>query len=67
LQIDINTTFNLKKEIPSDRIVVSESGIKTYRDVIKLQEYGIDAMLIGTAFMESPDIGKKIDELKSRL
>jgi len=67
LQIDINTTFNLKKEIPSDRIVVSESGIKTYRDVIKLQEYGIDATLIGTAFMESPDIGKKIDELKGRL
>ncbi len=67
LQIDINTTFELKKEIPPERIVVSESGIKNYRDVERLQEYGIDAMLIGTAFMESPDIGKKIDELKGRL
>ncbi len=67
LQIDINTTFNLKKEIPPDKIVVSESGIKNYNDVLKLQEHGIDAMLIGTALMESSDIGKKIDELKGRL
>lgn len=67
LQIDINTTFELKKEIPPDKIVVSESGVRNRKDVLKLQEHNIDAMLIGTALMESFDIGKKIDELYGRL
>ena len=64
LQIDLNTTFTMKREIPADRIVVSESGIRTRDDVIRLEEAGVDAMLIGTSLMESRDIGKKIDELR---
>jgi len=64
LEIDLNTTFELKKEIPKDRIVVSESGIRTRDDVLRLEESGIDAMLIGTSFMESQDIAKKIDNLR---
>lgn len=63
LQVDMNTTFTLRREIPSDRIVVSESGIKSRTDVQKLQNIGVDALLIGTSFMEAEDIGKKIDEL----
>ena len=63
LAIDLSTTLRLKREIPADRIVVSESGIRTRQDVLTLQDNGIDAMLIGTSFMEAPDIGKKIDEL----
>ncbi len=64
LAIDLNTTFELKKEIPKDRIVVSESGIRTRDDVLRLEESGIDAMLIGTSFMESQDIAEKIDNLR---
>jgi indole-3-glycerol phosphate synthase len=63
LQVNINTTFGIKKEIPPDRIVVSESGIKTREDVKRLEDAGIDAMLIGTSFMETEDIAEKIDEL----
>lgn len=63
LQVDMNTTFTLRREIPSERIVVSESGIKSRTDVQKLQNIGVDALLIGTSFMEAEDIGKKIDEL----
>lgn len=63
LSVDINTTFLLKREIPSDRIVVSESGIKTREDMMRLAEGGVDAVLIGTSLMEAEDIGKKIDEL----
>jgi indole-3-glycerol phosphate synthase len=66
LKIDINTTFNLKKEISPNKIVVSESGIKTREDVKKLEDSGIDAMLIGTSFMEAEDIGKKIDGLMDK-
>lgn len=64
LRVDINTTFLLKKEIPAEKITVSESGIRTREDVLRLDLSGIDAMLIGTSLMESEDIGKKIEELR---
>ncbi|GAB4489709.1 MAG: indole-3-glycerol phosphate synthase TrpC [Thermodesulfovibrionales bacterium] len=64
LAIDLNTTFSLKKQIPGDRVVVSESGIEAREDVVRLEQSGIDAMLIGTSFMKSADIGAKIDELQ---
>lgn len=63
LKIDINNTFEIKKEIPSGKIIVSESGIKTRDDIQRLEATGIDAVLIGTSFMEAEDIGKKIEEL----
>ncbi len=66
MQVDLNTTIELKKAIPPDTISVGESGIRTRNDVLLLEKAGIDAMLIGTSFMESPDIGKKIDELRPR-
>ncbi|MDP2157185.1 MAG: indole-3-glycerol phosphate synthase TrpC [Nitrospirota bacterium] len=64
LLIDMNTTLELKKEIPVGKIIVSESGIKTRDDVVSLEQAGIDAMLIGTSFMEAADIGRKIEELR---
>lgn len=63
LRVDINTSINLKKEIPADKIVVTESGIGTAENVRLFDKAGFDAMLIGTAFMEAGNIGKKIDEL----
>ena len=65
LAIDLTTTLRLKSVIPSGKIIVSESGIRTRQDVVTLQDNGIDAMLIGTAFMEASDIGKKIEEMLS--
>ncbi len=65
LNVDISTSYVLIREIPSDRIVISESGIKTEEDVQSLESAGFDAMLIGTVFMEAEDIGKKIDQLFS--
>lgn len=63
MHIDQSTTLKLKREIPPDRIVVTESGIQTREDVLKFENEGIDAMLIGTSLMQADDIGKKIDEL----
>lgn len=64
MSIDLKTTFLLKKDIPNGKIVVSESGINMRDDVLRLEDGGVDAMLIGTSIMESGDIGKKIDELR---
>ncbi len=64
LRTDISTTARLKKELPHDCIVISESGIQNRDDVIVLDQSGVDAILVGTCLMESPDIGKKIDRLR---
>lgn len=63
MEIDLNTSLSLRKEIPPDRIVVSESGIQTKEDIRKIEAARIDAILIGTSLIESDDIGKKIDQL----
>jgi indole-3-glycerol phosphate synthase len=67
LQVDIQKTFDLAKEIPSEKIIISESGIRTREDVKRLEHEGVDALLIGTALMEADDIGKKIDEFAGRV
>ncbi len=63
MDVDLNTTLRLKKYIPTGKIVIAESGIRSKEDVMKLNEAGIDAMLVGTSLMQSPDIAAKIDEL----
>lgn len=64
LAIDLESSVRLKREIPTDKVVVSESGIRKREDVEKIESVGIDAILVGTCLMESPDIGRKIDELR---
>ncbi len=61
--VDLQTTLDLLKDIPDDRIVVSESGIKSRHDVLKLQQAGADAVLVGESLMREKDIGKKVKEL----
>jgi indole-3-glycerol phosphate synthase len=63
LEISLETTFEFLKDIPDDRIVVSESGISTRADVEALEATSVDAMLIGTSIMKSDDVAARIDEL----
>lgn len=64
---DLATTFRLRQMIPgNDIVVVSESGINTRDDVVRLQEHGINAMLVGEALMRETDIAGKICELMGR-
>jgi indole-3-glycerol phosphate synthase len=61
--VDLATTERLRPLIPSDRIVVSESGIKERGDIERLRQVDIDAVLVGEALMSAPDIGAKMREL----
>ncbi|MCX6003759.1 MAG: indole-3-glycerol phosphate synthase TrpC [Chloroflexi bacterium] len=61
--IDLKTTGRLRSLIPPDRIVVSESGIKSRADMEKLRQLGVDAVLIGEALMSASDMAAKIREL----
>ena len=49
--IDLQTTARLRPLIPRDRVVVSESGIKTSDDVRRLADMGVDAMLVGESLV----------------
>ena len=49
--------------IPEDKVIVAESGIKSYQDVKRLKELGADAVLIGETFMKERDIGAKVREV----
>lgn len=61
--VSLQTTFDLLREIPGDRVVVSESGITTREDVVKLEQAGVDAVLVGESLMREKDVGKKVKEL----
>jgi len=51
------------REVPPGRVVVSESGIATRDDVRRLDDLGVDALLIGETFMRAPVIEDKVREL----
>ena len=63
LEVNFQTTEKLFPLIPKDKIVVVESGIKSSQDVLFLKILGVSAVLIGTAFMESQDIKRRVEEL----
>jgi indole-3-glycerol phosphate synthase len=62
-KVDIEVTARLARHIPHGKIVVSESGIKTYKDVMYLKSLGVNAVLIGEAFMVADDIVAKVREV----
>jgi indole-3-glycerol phosphate synthase len=61
---DIETSRRLKENIPKEKIVVAESGIKERKDIELLMQAGIYAFLIGEALITAPDIGKKLHHFK---
>ena len=57
-------TLELAAQVPKDRCLVSESGIRNREDVLRLQSAGVKAVLIGETFMRAPDIGTKLAEIR---
>jgi len=60
---DLQVTSGLIKRIPKGKVVISESGIKSFEDVKFLQSLGVNTVLIGEAFMYSTDIAAKVKEV----
>ncbi|MFH1075663.1 MAG: indole-3-glycerol phosphate synthase TrpC [Pseudomonadota bacterium] len=61
--VDIEQTFRLLPAFSTNALRVSESGIKTPNDIARLRKAGVDAALIGTAFMKADDIGQAVRKL----
>jgi indole-3-glycerol phosphate synthase len=62
-KVDITTTQRLIRLVPPGKIIVSESGIKQYEDIMFLKSLGVNAVLIGEAFMETDDIASKMRQI----
>ena len=59
----LDTTLGLIKDVPHDRLLVTESGIATRADVQRLRDAGVQAFLVGEAFMRAPEPGLALAEL----
>ncbi len=62
--VDVNNSIRLRNLAPADRLFVAESGIKTAADVQALRKAGVNAVLIGEAFMRSSRKKKMLKELR---
>ena len=61
--VSLDTTLGLLERIPAERLVVTESGIKAPSDVGRMRAAGVDAFLVGEAFMRAPDPGAELARL----
>ena len=59
----LDTTFELAEMVPSECILVSESGLRTPEDIGRVRDAGASAVLIGDALVTAPDPGEKLREL----
>ena len=61
--VSLHATIELLPRVPADRIVITESGILAQRDVAQMRRHGVDAFLVGEAFMRAPDPGAALTAL----
>ena len=62
-EVSLDTTLGMLKDVPADRLLVTESGILTREDVQKMRGAGVHAFLVGEAFMRADDPGAALAEL----
>ncbi len=66
-EVDLATTERLRPLLPTDAVVIGESGVHRRADVERLYKAGVSAILVGEAFMTEPDIPAKLAELSPHL
>jgi indole-3-glycerol phosphate synthase len=64
--VSLETTERIRPMVPSDIVVVAESGIFTAREVERLAKANVDAILVGEALVTAEDIGAKVRELSGK-
>lgn len=62
-EVNLDTTLSQHQRIPSNRILVAESGILAPSDVAQLYAGGVRAFLVGEAFMRAPSPGAELARL----
>lgn len=62
-EVNLSHTLDIRAQVPADKLLVGESGIKTHADVRLLADADVDAILVGESLMRQRDIGAAVDEL----
>lgn len=62
-EVSLDTTLTLRAQVPPDRLLVTESGIHTRDDVLRMGAAGVHAFLVGEAFMRAPEPGAALAAL----
>jgi indole-3-glycerol phosphate synthase len=62
-EVSLDTTIGMLKDVPTDRLLITESGILQRADVQKMRDANVHAFLVGEAFMRAPDPGVALAEL----
>jgi indole-3-glycerol phosphate synthase len=64
-EVNLNTTERLSDIIPDEVLCISESGIKTKKDISRVLGCGVTSFLVGESFMRSKDPGQELNNLFS--
>ena len=62
-EVSLDTTLAMLGDLPAGKLLVTESGIRTREDVKKMRDAGVNAFLVGEAFMRADDPGKALTDL----
>jgi indole-3-glycerol phosphate synthase len=62
-EVSLDTTLGMLKDVPADRVLITESGILSPADVQKMREAHVNAFLVGEAFMRADDPGQALADL----
>ena len=62
-EVSLDTTLNLMRDVPPERLLVCESGIHTRDDVLRMGTAGVNAFLVGEALMRASDPGEALATL----
>ena len=61
--VSLDTTLTLMTQLPPEKLLITESGIATREDVLRLRQAGVHAFLVGEAFMRAPEPGEALAAL----
>ncbi len=62
-EVSLDTTLQLRRDVPADRLLVCESGIHARDDVLQMQAAGVQAFLVGEALMQAAEPGEELAAL----
>ena len=62
-EVSLDTTLALRAQVGPERIIVTESGIRSREDVLRMGAAGVSTFLVGEAFMRAPEPGQALAEL----